>query len=64
MIEPTDIEGRIALQMNAIVGDAMRQADRWRSSEARIHLPPLFVMPGVELPIVTRIAPARKETRR
>jgi hypothetical protein len=60
------------MQMNAIVGEACRQAIRWQMHRTLgfDFVPPFFTMPGVELPIVPRVAlppiegPARREARR
>lgn len=55
-----DLELRIAMQADAIVGDAMREAFRWQMHKERSRedyfAPLLFAMPGVELPIVPRVA--------
>ena len=64
--------GAEAMQMNAIVGEACRQAIRWQMHRTLgfDFVPPLFAMGGVELPIVPRVAlpqsdgPARREARR
>jgi hypothetical protein len=64
--------GAEAMQMNAIVGEACRQAIRWQMHRTRgfDFVPPLFAMGGVELPIVPRVAlpqsdgPVRREARR
>jgi hypothetical protein len=47
MIDPTnadDLEGRIAVQVNAIVGDAMRESFRWAANQLRgvSYCPPLL----------------------
>lgn len=58
--------GAEAMQANAIIGEACRQAVRWQM-RGFDYVPPFFAMPGVELPVVPRVAgvdAARKETRR
>jgi hypothetical protein len=56
---------RIAIQIDEITDEACRQAFRWKMHKTRgfDFVPPLFVMGGVELPIVPRIAPPRIESR-
>jgi hypothetical protein len=58
-----DREGAIAMQCNTIVGEAMREAFRWQCHQSRgsDYSGPLFAMPGVELPIVPRVALPRVE---
>ena len=64
--------GAEAMQINAIVGEACRQAIRWQMHQTRgfDYVPPLFAMGGMELPVVPRVAPpridgaARREARR
>lgn len=58
-----DREGREAMLANAIVGDAMREAAYWqfKRDHGADYAPPMFAMPGVELPIVPRIALPRIE---
>ena len=52
-----DRAGAEAVQANAIVGEAMREAFRWecRNYCGVEYLPPLFRMAGVETPIVARV---------
>lgn len=61
MIDRADLDGAAAVQMNAIVGEARRQADLWQVyfdlGREDYFAPPLFAMPGVELPIVPRVVP-------
>jgi hypothetical protein len=70
MTEPTDIEGRIAAQVNALASECGRQAFVWLmyQHQGREYVPPLFR--NSELPIVPRLAmpriegAARREARR
>ena len=71
MIDPSDLEGAIAIQVNGIVGEACRESFRWlcRREYGIDYAPPIFLMPGVELPVVPRIAGprvcgTRKDARR
>lgn len=50
-----DLDGAIAMRVNAIVGEARFQALAWQR-KGKYYAPPLFRMPGVELPIVPRVA--------
>jgi hypothetical protein len=61
MTHRADLEGAIAMQSNGIIGEAKMHADIWQlqGREWPEYTPPLFRMPGVELPIVPRIAPRR-----
>lgn len=59
-----DLEGRIAMQTNAIVGKACMLASMWQFCKDKgmaSFVPPLFRMPGVELPVVPKIALPRIE---
>ena len=59
-----NLESRIAMQANALVGKARMLANMWQFCEDKgmaSFVPPLFAMPGVELPIVPRIAWPRIE---
>lgn len=70
MIERTDIEGRIAAQINALESECGRQVFVWQMHQHRgaEYVPPLFR--GQECPVVPRIAmpriegAARKDARR
>ena len=56
-----------AVQIDAIIGKARGLADIWQFCEDKgmaSFVPPLFAMPGVELPIVPRIALPRINTNR
>lgn len=59
MIEPSDTEGRIAAQVNALASECGRQAFVWLmyQHQGREYVPPLFR--NSELPIVARIAGPR-----
>jgi hypothetical protein len=50
------IEGRIAVQINGIIGEAQRQSYYWQYNKHQgiEYIPPLFV--NAELPVVPRIA--------
>ena len=45
MIEPSELEGAIAVQVNAIVGEAILEAFKWlcRREYGIDYVPPLFV---------------------
>ena len=47
MIEPSELEGAIAVQVNAIVGEAMSEAFKWlcRREYGIDYVPPLFKGP-------------------
>lgn len=59
MTDPSDLDGAIAVQVNAIVGAAMFETTKWwlRQHIGIEYVPPLFRLPGVEFPVVPRIAP-------
>lgn len=59
----SDIEVRIAMQSNAIIGQAMQFAAVWQWRNGN-YIPPLFRLPGVELPIVPRVELPRVDGRK
>ena len=56
----------IAVSVNGIIAEAGRQAFVWQCkyNQHIDYAPPLFRLPGVELPVVPRIAPLRIEAWR
>lgn len=66
MIERDFPSDAVAAQIDRIVGEACVEAFRWlvRHKFGIDYVPPIFRLPGVELPIVPRIAPPRIEGSR
>ena len=58
-----DLDGKIAMQANAIVGEAMREAFKWKCRDncGVEYVPSLFLMPDAEPPVATRVGLPRIE---